>query len=642
MIDTLRRLAVAVLATAAVLVVPVGAARATDLTTAAPISAAGWAPTWRDDFTGDVVDPTRWGYDVGPGPQFGDAAERETYTDSRANAYLDGAGHLTIDARADCAAGSCAYTSARLRTGTLFSQRYGRFTARIQVPAGAGVWPAFWAQGDTGQWPANGEIDVMDDGAPGENGTVAHGGPIGPRGTTGTCTIRNGDGSTTADWYGVGGESRLPSGASLTGGYHVFSTDWYPDHISTWVDGLLYSIAFRADVVAAGCTWPFDQPFWLLLNVAVGGGWPGPPVDPPASGVYARMKVDYVEVSAPRDTPATAATGPIRGRQATADCLDVWHSGTADGTAVDSYPCNGSTAQQWTTATDGTLRAFGRCLVVTAAGQAQLATCTGAAAQRWIAESDGGLRNASTGTCLTTGTGIPAPLTLAACTRSRYPTQAWSPPPTPALAARWRLADGAGDTAPDTGGAGLQTLTCTNGVTWADGGATLDGADASCETASAVVDTRGSYTISAWARLTAVPAGNRTVVSQDGASLSAFYLQYDGTGKRWAITVPATDDAAAPVFAGTGGGPVRAGTWQLLTGVIDRATGTATLYVDGKPAGTPAAVTGAWRADHSLAVGRGLWAGAHGDYFPGSISDVRVYPYALDAAAVSALYATGR
>ncbi|GAA0652332.1 glycoside hydrolase family 16 protein [Kutzneria viridogrisea] len=233
--------------------------------------------SWSDEFSGaagSAPNPAKWNYDTGGGG-WGNQ-ELEYYTNSRNNSFLDGAGHLVIQARKDDAAkyhcwyGTCQYTSARLLTSGKFSQTYGRFEARVQVPGGQGVWPAFWALGaNIGSvgWPACGEIDAMEN--IGREPNQVHGSLHGPNGynTSSTYTL----------------------GSPVSAGFHTFAADWYPDHIAFSVDGHVYNTQQRP---ASG--WVFDKPFFLLLNLAIGGNWPGSPNG--ATHFPAKMLVDYVRV----------------------------------------------------------------------------------------------------------------------------------------------------------------------------------------------------------------------------------------------------------------------------------------------------------------------------------------------------------
>ena len=175
--------------------------------------------------------------------------------------------------------GPCLYTSARLITKRKFEQRFGRFEARLKLPAGQGLWPAFWMLGadiDAVGWPACGEIDIMEN-IGREPGTV-HGTLHGP-GYSGA--------------QGVGAPYALPAGQRFADSFHTFAVEWEPQAIRWYVDGRLYQTR-APDDLPAGSRWVFDRPFFLLLNVAVGGNWPGAP-DTSTTFPQA-MLVDYVRV----------------------------------------------------------------------------------------------------------------------------------------------------------------------------------------------------------------------------------------------------------------------------------------------------------------------------------------------------------
>ena len=209
--------------------------------------------------------------------------ERQFYTTRAENVALDGDGHLVITARAEppssayaCWYGSCRYTSTRLKTKGLFAQAYGRFEARIRVPRGQGIWPAFWMLGDdidSVGWPQSGEIDILEN--IGREPAIVHGTLHGP-GYSGAQSISRAD--------------TLTSGA-YADDFHVFAIEWRPNEILWFVDGRQYHRMTPADLTQEK-KWVFDHPFFLLLNVAVGGLWPG---DPDASSTYPQqMVVDYV------------------------------------------------------------------------------------------------------------------------------------------------------------------------------------------------------------------------------------------------------------------------------------------------------------------------------------------------------------
>ncbi|GAA3443122.1 glycoside hydrolase family 16 protein [Planomonospora venezuelensis] len=250
-------------------------------------AAARWKLSWHDEFDGRKgarPSGSRWVHDLGGEPRWGNQ-EWQYYTDRAKNASLDGRGRLAVTARrerlpgmAGCLYGTCDITSARITTRGRFSQAYGRFEARIKVPAGQGVWPAFWMMGDDADrvgWPHNGEIDVME--VIGRHPGTVFGGMHGPG----------------FPFSGVGGRAVLPGGARFADDFHVFAVEWSPGKVTWLLDGRPYFTARRSGL-QAGSRWVFDHPFHLLLNVAVGGTWPGPPGA--RTRFPATMLVDYVRV----------------------------------------------------------------------------------------------------------------------------------------------------------------------------------------------------------------------------------------------------------------------------------------------------------------------------------------------------------
>ena len=246
---------------------------------------AGWTLTWSDEFNGpngSAVDPTKWRYDTG-GSGWGNN-ELEYYTSGTENAVVEN-GNLVITAtqagagQYSCWYGPCQYTSARLNTSGLFTQQYGLFEARIQIPEGQGVWPAFWMLGEnigSAGWPGCGEIDIMEN--IGRTPDTVYGTTHGP-----------GPGSYPGD--GLSGPDN--AGSPFSAGFHVYSTQWSPTQIDFYVDGNLYW-SVNPSMLPGGATWVFDQPFFILLNFAVGGSWPGNPDG--TSSWPQQMLVDYVRV----------------------------------------------------------------------------------------------------------------------------------------------------------------------------------------------------------------------------------------------------------------------------------------------------------------------------------------------------------
>jgi beta-glucanase (GH16 family) len=346
--------------------------------------------TWSDEFDGPAgapPDQNRWRYDIGGGGWGNN--ELEYYTSSTSNSALDGNGHLVITARREnpggfgCWYGSCQYTSARLLTSGRFAQAYGRFEARIKLPRGQGIWPAFWMLGNdigTVGWPTSGEIDIMEN-VGFEPGTV-HGTLHGP-GYSGSG--------------GVGAPYTLPGGQQFANDFHTFTVDWAPDSITWYVDGQQYSRKTPADI--RGNRWVFDHPFFIIMNVAVGGFWPG---NPDGSTVFPQqMVVDYVRVNAFASGPGA---GPIVGVGSNR-CIDIPGANPVDGTRLQIYDCNQTVAQQWTFEADGTVRAMGKCMDV-AWGSTQngaiiqIVNCNGNPAQRFVLTGAGDLVNPQSGKCV--------------------------------------------------------------------------------------------------------------------------------------------------------------------------------------------------------------------------------------------------
>jgi beta-glucanase (GH16 family) len=245
---------------------------------------AGWTLAWSDEFSGpdgSLPDSTKWTYDIG-GNGWGNH-ELESYTKRTENARIQG-GNLVITAQKETYTGSDGvtlnYTSARLKTQGIFQQAYGRIEARVKMPTSRGMWPAFWMLGDdiaTAGWPKCGEIDIMENNGkePGTN----HGSLHGPSAS-----------APTSDLTAV---FNLPAGQNFADNFHVYAIEWEPGTVRFYVDANLYA-TFGSSQWPAGGTWVFDHPFFLILNVAVGGDWPGAP---DANTAFPQqMLVDYVRV----------------------------------------------------------------------------------------------------------------------------------------------------------------------------------------------------------------------------------------------------------------------------------------------------------------------------------------------------------
>jgi beta-glucanase (GH16 family) len=240
---------------------------------------------WSDDFSGAsgaLPSSAKWSFETGGGG-WGNH-ELECYTSVPGNASTDGSGHLIITAIRQpghvCSDKSVNdYTSARITTQHKFTAKYGRLEVRAKVPTASGTWPAFWALGSdisTVDWPDAGEIDVME--IVGKQPSIVHGTLHGPKS----------DGSA----YSLA--TQHDTGVNLGDGYHVYAADWTPTSISFSIDGQTYGTVTEAQVEKAGGKWVFTHDFYLLLNLAVGGDYPGPPAT--STTWPQRYVVDYVRV----------------------------------------------------------------------------------------------------------------------------------------------------------------------------------------------------------------------------------------------------------------------------------------------------------------------------------------------------------
>jgi len=237
---------------------------------------------WQDEFDVDgSVDSDRWIFDIGTGEEiFGQPGwgnnEQQYYTDRPENIRVEN-GMLHITAREESFEGS-SYTSAKILTRGKFETTFGRFEARIQLPFGQGIWPAFWLLGDDSDgtviWPEIGEIDIME--YRGQQPTVIHGSVHGP-GYSG--------GNAVTDTYRI-------SGGRFDTEFHIFAIEWEPDFIKYYVDDVLYNEITPED---ANGDWVFNNnSFYIIINVAVGGTFVGSPS--PQTPFPQTMAVDYVRV----------------------------------------------------------------------------------------------------------------------------------------------------------------------------------------------------------------------------------------------------------------------------------------------------------------------------------------------------------
>ena len=231
---------------------------------------------WNDEFDGDsgtAPSDTKWTYDIGTGQNGWGNNELQSYTNNSRNISKDGLGHLVITAIKD---GTGNYTSARIKTEGLFSQQYGRIEARIKTPTGSGIWPAFWMLGsnikDVG-WPQCGEIDIMEQ--KGKFSNITYGTLHGPG-------YSGGEAISTA--YGLQNDR-------FDMDFNIYAVEWDENQIDFYVNNYLYKRVKPSDIPGE---WVFNQPFFIIMNVAVGGNFVGPPnINTPFP---CSMYIDYIRV----------------------------------------------------------------------------------------------------------------------------------------------------------------------------------------------------------------------------------------------------------------------------------------------------------------------------------------------------------
>ena len=240
-----------------------------------PESYAGYTLSWQDEFTGSEINSDYWTFEMGDNGWGNE--ELQYYTDRSENASLQD-GSLIIEAREESFNGA-EYTSARIITQDKKTFTHGRVDIRAVLPEGQGIWPALWMLGNNISsigWPACGEIDIME--LVGHEPSTVHGtAHWGPQGQS-FSTFK-------------GEEYRLSGGEKFSDKYHVFSIIWEPGKIEWYVNDNKYYSITTADV---NVTYPFDNEFFFIFNIAVGGRWPG---NPDATTQFPqRMIVDYIRV----------------------------------------------------------------------------------------------------------------------------------------------------------------------------------------------------------------------------------------------------------------------------------------------------------------------------------------------------------
>lgn len=244
----------------------------------APTSYAGYTLTWSDEFNGPSLDPTIWSHQNGdgcPGLCGWGNNELEYYTDRPENLFFQN-GKMIIEARPESFNGRN-YTSSKILTQGKKPVKFGRIDIRAILPKGKGIWPAFWLMPEKsvfGGWPKSGEIDLME--------VVGHE----PNKTHGTLHYGPGPGSTQINRHYT-----LPSG-TFNDEFHVFSLEWKEDQIQWLIDGHVFSTVNKADLGASH--YPFNEEFFVIMNLAVGGNWPG---NPDATTYFPQwLIVDYIRV----------------------------------------------------------------------------------------------------------------------------------------------------------------------------------------------------------------------------------------------------------------------------------------------------------------------------------------------------------
>lgn len=372
--------------------------------TSVPGPPSGWSTAFSDDFNGSAgsAPSSSWKYDTGPGSSFG-TGEIETMTNSAANGSLDGNGDLKLTAIGQ--GGS--WTSARIQTtsANVGAPAGGKLevTASIKQPnpsSGLGYWPAFWMLGN-GQWPENGEVDILED----VNALSQHSANI-------HCGTDPGGVCNEPDGIGSG----LQSCAGCQTGYHTYTmildrSNASNESISWYLDGNQFFSVSEGQVGASTWQAAFDHNMSIIFDLAMGGGYPNgvcgctTPTGATSSG--ASMSIAYVAAyttGSSSTPPPSGSAGPITGYAGL--CVDVRSSNTANFTPVQVYTCNGSGAQKWTVVQAGsTLHALGKCMDISGGGTANgtkvdLYDCNDTAAQVFIPRSDGSLYNPQSGRCL--------------------------------------------------------------------------------------------------------------------------------------------------------------------------------------------------------------------------------------------------
>ncbi|MEV6599272.1 LamG-like jellyroll fold domain-containing protein [Actinoplanes sp. NPDC051346] len=622
-----------------------------------------------EGFSGESLNRDVWLTEVSGGYKNVNKGEEQYYSEDPRNVYIDhnvpetdgGAlaleatveptpKEITFDTDKGTEKRSFRYASGRVQTEKSPTFTYGSMSARMKLPNLAGTFPAFWTLGlDGWRWPGNGEIDIMEN--------------IGdPRWTSAGVQFRVVKPTTENDkglaWHGqdVGADDRakaFPPGFSAAD-WHVYRADWSPGGIAFLIDEREIWRVTREQVTEKGA-WVFDEPQYLILNMALGGPWAGGGKGLPDATKAAiarggvRTLIDWVQVIDNR---------PPGGRIEAED-RDSF-TGVKFGPGPDGGEVAGSLAPgdsmrfnqvDFGTGTRGVQVRAAAAIPAGASGnvefrlhptQAPIATAKIVGTGSWDTYTTvtAPITRPLTGvhTVFVTFTRNvpeefvnidwfafdPPPQTV----RGYWPMNEWSWDRENSHIFRGR-AGTAGDAIPHG------TFTRISDVRSGGGGAVrFDGVNSYASTAGPAVRTDQSFTVSAWVRL---PKGNgfHTAVAQDGQQASGFYLQH-APGGLCTFAVPKAD-TADPEFSVAVGKPANLEKWTLLVGVYDAAAGEITLYVNGV-AGTSVPAS-PFNATGPLTIGRSMFNGYAGNYWPGDIDDVRVVAGALTPAQIVALTA---
>ncbi|MEU4242376.1 ricin-type beta-trefoil lectin domain protein [Actinoplanes sp. NPDC026619] len=377
---------------------------------AVPPTPAGFTLTWSDDFNGSSgtgINQSLWKYDTGPGSSFG-TGEIETMTNSTSNVYYDGQGHLVLQANHSGSDPRAGWTSGRVETqAATFGAAAGgvvRMESILQQPNvttanGAGYWPAFWMLGAPLRsgvtWPKSGEIDIMED----INGRSSVFGAL-------HCGVN--PGGPCNESTGITSGERACGGCQT--GFHNYAVEIdrskSPEQIRFYLDGNNYYTINANQVDATTWADAVDHPFYIIYDLAIGGGFPdafgGGPNAATVSG--GKLVIDSVAVynkgAGGSTTTGQTIIGPGN------KCVDVSGDDTGgDGTAVQLWDCQSGAKDQHWTRSGQTLQTLGKCLDIAGGANAagtklQLANCNGGGYQNWVANSNGSMSNPTTGRCI--------------------------------------------------------------------------------------------------------------------------------------------------------------------------------------------------------------------------------------------------